>query len=164
MAEAVPGPSLSALAPVTAGAVLDLRDPRSVWQLTLGELRVKLVLEQRAPGENEGTVFFANGRVAYLGGMGRGDRALLGGFDGASPFSLDLGFDASRSHVTGTWRAGHLLGWKEVVAGERTADFELATTIGLDGNRPVLRHPQLRDFDGKPLIVELAATWCPMPR
>ncbi|CAN5873814.1 hypothetical protein BH11MYX2_BH11MYX2_18460 [soil metagenome] len=159
-AQAVPGPSLSALATVTDGPVLDLHEAHTVWQMTLGGTRVKLMLDERAPGELAGTVFFENGHVAYLGGTGRGDHVILGGFEGTSPSSLDLVLDAARTQVTGTWRAGHLLGWKEAVTGTRTADFEVKPKIALDGDRPVLRHPQLRDFDGKPLIVELAATWC----
>ncbi|HEY4059282.1 MAG TPA: TlpA disulfide reductase family protein [Kofleriaceae bacterium] len=159
-AQPVPGPALSGLSTVTDGPWLDLGEPRTVWKVALGSVNVKLVLDQRAPGELAGTVFFANGHVTYLGGTGRGDHALLGGFEGTSPSSLDLVFDTARGTVTGTWRSGQLLGWKEAVTGTRTADFDLAPTIALDGERPVLRHPQLRDFDGKPLIVELAATWC----
>ncbi|HEY4181312.1 MAG TPA: TlpA disulfide reductase family protein [Kofleriaceae bacterium] len=159
-ASPVAGPTLSALATVADGPWLDLHEARTVWQLMLGGLRVKLVLQQRGPGELDGTVFFDNGHVTYLGGTGRGDHAVLGGFEGTSPSSLDLVFDAARGTVTGTWRAGQLLSWKEAVTGTRTADFELQPKITLDGDRPVLRHPQLRDFDGKPLIVELAATWC----
>lgn len=159
-AKPVAGPTLSAQATVTAGPPLDLGEPRTVWRMALGDMHAKLVLDQRAPGEHEGAMFFDNGNVAYFGGTARGDRLLLAGFEGASPFSLDLVFDAARASAKGTWRAGHLLGWKEAITGTRTPDYELATKIAIDGERPALRHPQLRDFDGKPVIVELAATWC----
>ena len=160
VAQPVAGPTLSALATLADGPPLDLREPRTVWQLKLGDAPTKLVLEQRAAGELEATLYFENGNIAYLGGTARGDRMLLSSFEGAGPASLDLVLDAARGAATGTWRAGHLLTWVESVTGTRTPDFELPQRIAVDGDRPVLRHPQLRDFDGKPLIVELAATWC----
>jgi thiol-disulfide isomerase/thioredoxin len=154
----IAAPTLAALATLSDGAPIDLAEPRTVWRMKLGELAIKLVLDQRAPGEIDGTMFFDNGNVAYFGGSARGDRILLAGFEGASPFSLDVRIDVARRHVEGTWRAGHLLGWKEAIVGERARDFELGATIKLDG-KP-FSHPLLAGLDGKPVIVELAATWC----
>lgn len=159
-ATAVAGPTLASQATLATGKPLDLGERRTVWRMRMAELAIKLVLDQRAVGEFDATMYFDNGNVTYFGGTGRGDRLLLAGFEGATPFSLDLAFDAKRKTATGVWRAGHLLGWKDKVTGERVADFSLGAKIALDGARPVLHHPKLHDFDGQPLIVELAATWC----
>lgn len=156
----VSGPSLANQATLASGKPLDLGERRTVWRMRMAELAIKLVLDQRAAGEFDATMYFDNGNVTYFGGNGRGDRLLLAGFEGATPFSLDLSFDAKRKTATGVWRGGHLLGWKDTLTGERVADFTLDAKIALDGLRPMLHHPKLQDFDGHPLIVELAATWC----
>lgn len=144
----------------TAGAPLDLREPRTVWRMQLGELTTKLVLDQRAPGEISATMYMDHGNVVYFSGSARGDRVLLAGFEGASPFSLDLTLDAERKTAKGMWRAGHVLSWREEITGARVADFDLAPKIAVESKTAVLLHPLLKGTEGKPLIVELAATWC----
>ncbi len=160
----VSGPTLAALATVTGTTPVDLGEARTFWRIKIGELAFKLVIDQRAAGEHEGSMFFENGNVAYMGGTGRDDHLLLAGFEGAAPFSLDLRFEADRKRVTGTWRGGQLLAWKEAVTGERTADYDVQPKVSIDGDGVVLKHPQLKEFDGKPLIVELGGTWCPTCR
>ncbi len=154
------GPTIAAQSTLPGGAALDLGEARATWRMRVGDLAVKLVLEQQAPGELMATMFFENGNVVYFSGSGRGDRLLLAGFEGSSPFSLDLVFDADRKRANGTWRAGHVLSWRESIAGERTGDFELVPKLAIEGSRTMLRHSKLAGTEGKPLIVELGATWC----
>jgi thiol-disulfide isomerase/thioredoxin len=158
----VAGPTIAAQATLTDGAPIDFGTPRTLWRLRVGDIDAKLALDQVAPGEVNGTLYFDSGAAAYFGGSARGDRVLLAGFDGATPFRLDVTLDASRQHVTGSWRAGPQLGWQEQLTGDRqTSDFELGAKIVVDPEHQVLRHPALKEFDGKPLIVELAGSWCP---
>lgn len=158
---AVAGPTLAAQATLRSGPPLALGGPTTFWRLRLGELTVKLRLDERQPGEVEGTMFFDNGHVSYLGGSARADRVLLAGFAGDSPFSLDVQVSPDRMQLDGTWRAGHLLGWRAAIAGTRVADdFAVVPKVAVDAPSAVLHHALLRDHANQPLIVELAATWC----
>jgi thiol-disulfide isomerase/thioredoxin len=156
----IAGPTIAAQATLQDGKPLDLGEPLTIWRMKLGELGVKLLLQQQAVGEFAATMYFENGNVVYFSGTGRDDRLLLAGFEGASPFSLDLTFDSARKLAKGVWRAGNVLGWKEAISGERTTEFPLASKITIESKRAVLTHAKLRGTEGKPLIVELGATWC----
>jgi thiol-disulfide isomerase/thioredoxin len=156
----VAGPTIAAQATLQQGKPLDLGEPHTIWRMRLGDLAVKLVLEQQAVGEIAATMYFENGNVVYFSGTGRDDRLLLAGFEGASPFSLELAFDAEHKEANGMWRAGNVLGWKEAIRGERTTDFPLASKLTIENARAVLTHAKLRGTEGMPLIVELGATWC----
>jgi hypothetical protein len=161
VATPVAGPSLALLATITDGPPVDLGEPRTFWRLKIDGSTLRLVLDQVAPSEFNATVYFDNGNVAYLGGNGHASHLVLGGFEGAAPFSLDLRLDPTKQRVVaGIWRAGYALDWKESTTGERTADFVLAPKIELVEPDAPIALPGLEGLEAKPLIIELAATWC----
>lgn len=153
-------PEIAALATVTEGAPIDLGAANTVWKLTMVEEGVvRLELEQVAPGSFQATVAFANGNYAYLAGNGRGDRIVLTAFDGAGPTRLTLVLDADPKAGKGEWLTGQNLNWREKMKFERVA------AVPLVSNQPsptgsVLKIPQLAGLEGKPVIVELAGSWC----
>lgn len=153
-------PSLGALATVPAGAPLALGAPRTTWKLELVEEGVcRLDLEQTAPGDFRGTLAFASGNLVYLAGNGRGDRLVLSSFDGTAPTQLALALAPDHATATGTWLAGQKLDWRERLTATRT------TEVALPSSQPSPKHarvalPQLAALAGKPVVLELAGSWC----
>ena len=161
----VAAPKPSDLATVgTDGAAIDLKEPRSVWRIALSESGdAKLTVEQTAPGELAGLLQLDTGNIIYVAGNGRGDAAVLTGFDGTSGYRLELVLDADRARARGKLFGGHRLDWRETLTATRGADFALAVKpkaarsgakIGLPDHR------ELAALEPGPLVVELGGSWC----
>jgi thiol-disulfide isomerase/thioredoxin len=165
----VAAPATSTLATVgSEGTVIDLGQPHSVWRLAMADSGVaKLVVDQAAPGELAGLMFFDTGNIIYLAGNGRGDAIVMTGFDGTSGYRLELTLAADRVHARGKFFGGHRLDWRETLTATRGPEFTLAaqpkmtrpgTKIGLPDlpELAALEREQLRG----PLVVEIAGSWC----
>lgn len=153
-------PELSALGTVKDGAPIDLGAPYTLWKITMVEEgTARLELAQIAPGDFHGTVTFANGNHSFLAGNGKGDRIVLTSFDGAaaSRFTLELAPD--RATGTGEWLTGQKLDWREKLTAERTPGVNLVSTQPSPRGSKI-ELPQLAGLEGKPVIVELAGSWC----
>jgi thiol-disulfide isomerase/thioredoxin len=161
----VAAPVVSALVTVAPeGGVLDLGAPRSVWRLAMSESgAAKLTVDQTAPGDFTGLLLLDTGNIVYLAGNGRGDVAVLSGFDGTSGYRLELTLGADRSRARGKLFGGHRFDWRETLTATRGAEFVLAlkpkakqpgTKIGLPN------HAALASLPRGPLVVELAGSWC----
>ncbi|HWO21027.1 MAG TPA: TlpA disulfide reductase family protein [Kofleriaceae bacterium] len=159
-------PATRALATVAegSGAALDLKEPRTVWRLALADSgTAKLIVEQAAPGDFAGTLFFDTGNIVYLAGNGRGDALVLTGFDGTSGYRVELALGADRARGRGTWLAGAKLDWREALTATRGADFSLAMKPrpAKAGGRIALPDlPALSALPRGPLVVELGGSWC----
>jgi thiol-disulfide isomerase/thioredoxin len=162
----VDAPAPSALATVgsAGGTALDLGEPRTVWRLAMTESGVgKLVVDQVAPGDFTGVLRFDTGNTIYLAGNGRGDTAVLSGFDGTSGYRLELALGADRKRAQGKWISGHRFDWRETFTATRGADFPFAAKAR--ARRPGAKiglpdHPALAALEPGPLLVELAGSWC----
>ncbi|HVK83611.1 MAG TPA: TlpA disulfide reductase family protein [Kofleriaceae bacterium] len=160
----IAGPDLTLLATVPGGAPIDLGAESTEWKLEMEEEgTVRMQLAQVAPGNFEATVMFANGNYSYLAGNGRGDRMVLTAFDGIGAMRLALTLSPDRATVTGEWLSGQHLDWRARVTGNR------ATSVTLTSSQPSphgkrIELPQLADLAGKPVIVELAGSWCSVCR
>jgi hypothetical protein len=156
-----PDPAALASAPPGAGAAPSFDASTTYWRVAFAESGVaRLALEQVAPGSFVALLDLPSQNYAILAGTGDGDRLVLGGFDGSSPYRLRLTFDRARRAATGDWLAGAQLGWRERVRAERAAArFEVASTqprpIGA-----VLRLPEVAAVAGRPAVIELAGSWC----
>lgn len=161
----VPAPTPSALATVdAAGPPLDLREPRSVWRMDLGESGAgKLVVDQTHPGELGALLFFDTGHIIYLAGNGADDTAVLTGFDGTAGYRLELGFSKDHTSASGKFFGRHKLDWRETVTATRGPDFTLAlkprpTTPGAKIELPAI--PELAALEEGPLVIEIGGSWC----
>src|SRR5690606_5937790 len=90
VATPVAGPDPGLLAPRAVGEPIDLGEARTTWRLEVAGALARLELEQLAPGAFQGTLTFADGNICYVAGVGRGDRLVVSGFDGAAPYRLAL--------------------------------------------------------------------------
>lgn len=152
-------PELSALATVKDGAPLDL-GARTLWKVALADEGVaRLELEQVSPGNFRGTLEFTSGNHSFLAGNGRGDRVVLTSFDGAAPSRFVLALAPDRKTATGEWLSGQRLELREALTAERVPALELASTQPFPRGAK-LAMSQLAGLDGKPVIVELAGSWC----
>jgi thiol-disulfide isomerase/thioredoxin len=146
------------------GALLDLGEPRTVWRLAMAESGVaKLVIDQVAPGDFTGVLRFDTGNTIYLAGNGRGDAAVLSGFDGTSGYRIELALGADRKRARGKWISGHRFDWRETLTATRGADFPFAAKAR--PRRPGAKiglpdYPALAALEPGPLLVELAGSWC----
>lgn len=163
-ASKIAAPTLAALATVGAGgAALDLGQPHSVWRIALKESGIaRLVVEQPAPGEFTGLMFFDTGNIVYLAGNGRGDTMVLNGFDGTSGYRLELALGADHARGRGKFFGGHRFDWREDLTAKRG---EFAFVVKARPVRPRARiklpdHPELAALEPGPLVVEIAGSWC----
>jgi thiol-disulfide isomerase/thioredoxin len=162
----IDAPAPSALATVSAeGTLLDLGESRTVWRLAMSESGVgKLVIDQVAPGDFTGVLRFDTGNTVYVAGNGRGDTAVLSGFDGTSGYRLELALGADRKRAQGKWISGHRFDWRETFTATRGADFPFAAKAR--PRRPGVKiglppdYPALAALEPGPLLVELAGSWC----
>jgi thiol-disulfide isomerase/thioredoxin len=161
----VDAPTSGALATMASdAAALDLGAPRTVWRLAMQESGVaKLVVHQTAPGDFDGLLLLDTGNIIYVAGNGRGDAAVLSGFDGTAGYRVELALGADRTQARGKYFGGHRLDWRETLTATRSADFVLAlkpkaerpdAKIGLPDN------PELAALGHGPLVVEIAGSWC----
>lgn len=161
----VAAPALSALATVASdAAMLDLGEPRSIWRITMAESgAVKLLLDQTAPGEFAGLMLLDTGNIIYVAGNGRGDTIIMTGFDGTAGYRLELELDGDRTHARGKFFGGQRLDWRETLTATRGADFTLALKPRAKQPRVKIElpdSPELAALGKRPLVVEMAASWC----
>ena len=161
----VAAPAPEALATVAStAAALDLGERRTIWQVAMNESGVaKLIVDQTAPGDLSGLLMLDTGNIIYLAGNGRGDTAVLCGFDGTSGYRLELALAADRTHAQGSFFGGHRFDWRETLTATRGADFALAvkpkaTQPGAKIGLP--DHPELAALGPGPLVVEISGSWC----
>ena len=143
------------------GQPIDLGQPTTVWRAKFTESgTVKLALRQQAPGVFDATIHFPTGNSVYLAGNGRGKEIRLSALAGLSPYLVTAKIDAGAVTLSGTWLSGPDLSWREKFTATRKDDFEL--TIVHKPERPGQRlsMPQLARYAGKPLIVQIGASWC----
>jgi thiol-disulfide isomerase/thioredoxin len=135
-----------------------------VWRLALKDSgTARLVLDQQAPGDFAGILYFDTGNIVYLAGNGRGDALVLTGFDGTASYRLELALGADRTRARGKWLAGHKLDWREPLTATRGADFRLVAKPRpvRPGGKIVLPDlPALAALPRGPLLIELSASWC----
>ena len=147
-----------------AGPPLDLREPRSVWKMDLGESGAgKLVVDQTHPGELGALLFFDTGHIIYLAGNGADDTAVLTGFDGTAAYRLELGFSKDHTSASGKFFGRHKLDWRETVTATRVPDFVLElkprpTAPGAKIELPAI--PELAALEEGPLVIEIGGSWC----
>ena len=160
---AAPTPALLATVP-GAGAALDLGEPRTIWRVAMKESgAAKLVVSESAPGEFEGQLFLDTGNIIYVAGNGRGDAAVLTGFDGTSGYRLDLTLDADRKHARGMLAGGSHFEWREAFTAARGPDYVYeakprASKPGVKVGLPDV--PELASLPPGPMIVEIGGSWC----
>jgi thiol-disulfide isomerase/thioredoxin len=146
------------------GEPIDLKEARTVWRLAMSDSGVaKLLVEQAAPGELSGLLLLETGNIVYLAGNGRGEEVVLTGFDGTSPYRLELALAADRASARGRFFGGHRFDWRETLTAARGADFELAAKTraeraGLKIELP--EHRELAALEPGPIVVELGGSWC----
>lgn len=160
VATPVAAPTLDALATVPGSApVVDLGAPRVVYRLQMEEAGVaKLVVEQRAPGAFEATLFFDTGNTIALAGNGRGAQIVLTGFDTTSGYRVELALEGDRAK--GSFAAGPRFDWRETFTAQQVPDFAFAP-------KPKLKQPgtkivlpaELAHLRG-PMLVEIGGSWC----
>lgn len=158
-----------AATPVPGPEVVNLREGAAAKPLELGPLthyRVefdskvagKLTLTRVGEGAYEAVLALENGNVSNLAGVGDGSRLLLSGFDGTAAFQLDTSFQVGLEEGRATWHAGQSLDWHERVTLHKSpTDFEVPTKIPFN---ETLTLPELAPYAGKPLLVEIGASWC----
>jgi thiol-disulfide isomerase/thioredoxin len=161
----VAAPAVSALATVASdAAVIDLGEPRSIWQITMTEAgTVKLTLDQTAPGEFTGLLLLDTGNIIYVAGNGRGDTIIMTGFDGTAAYRLELELAGDRTHASGKFFGGHRFDWREPLTATRVADFTLA--LKPKAKQPGIKielpdSPELAALGNRPLVVEMGGSWC----
>lgn len=166
----VAAPALGALSTVPGNAPpLDLLTPspgetHTTWRLATSESGLaKLEIHQAAPGELEGVLTFDNGNIVYVAGNGRGDTAVLTGFDDTAGYRLELAFDRQRKHARAKWFAGAHFDWRETATATRGKDFTVKLKLrparpGAKVGLPAL--PELADLPAGPMLVELGGSWC----
>lgn len=155
-------PTIAALETVPpTGPALDVGAPHSVWTVQTQDSGVaKLALDQVAPGELDAMLTFDTGNFVYLAGGGRGDQAVLTGFDGTSAYRLELTLDAKREAARGKFFAGHKLDWRETLTATR-APVEVAAKVkATDPDAPVELPPLPSPLPPGPIVVELSGSWC----
>jgi thiol-disulfide isomerase/thioredoxin len=161
-ADEVAQPTIAALETLPAtGPALDVGAPHSVWKVEMPDSGVaKLELDQVAPGELDAMLTFDTGNFVYLAGDGRGDEAVLTGFDGTSVYRLELTLDAKRAAARGTFFAGHKLDWREALTATR-APVEIAAKVkATDPRAPIELPPLPSPLPPGPVVVELSGSWC----
>ena len=143
------------------GEPIDLGAATTVWRTKFPESGTgKLVIEQPAVGVFTATIQFSTGNTVYLAGNGRGKELRFSALVGQSPYLLALQLDAAKQALTGTWLAGPKLAWRESLTARRTKDFALPPAVKTEERNQAFAMPQLAKHRGKPLIVELGASWC----
>lgn len=149
---------LRAVSAVAPARTLELDSHVTYWRVNLDGGSVgKLTLTQVSAGAYEGVLVHDNGNITNLGGVGEGDRLVLSGFDGTAAYQLDVTFLAGRDSGKGVWTAGQALDWREHARLTRTVDFEVRKSLAVTGPHGL---PVLHQFAGKPVIVEIGASWC----
>lgn len=161
-ATAVPGPEPKFLRPQSTTTpsfkALERGSPVTHWRVDLDGGSVgKLTLTQSSAGAYEGVLVLDNGNITNLGGVGDGDRLVLSGFDGTAAYQLDVTFLPEGDSAGGTWIAGQALDWREGARLQRSADFEVRKSLAVTGPHGL---PVLAPFVGKPVMVEIGASWC----
>jgi thiol-disulfide isomerase/thioredoxin len=135
------------------------RDLAGTWKLELAESGlVHLKLEAVEDGL-VASARFAIGSKIRLAGAARGDRLALAGFDGTGLYLIEATLEGDT--LRGEWRSSSFgIEWRERFTATR-GEFELPAATTLVGalDFPAAA-PHLARFKGKPLIVELAASWC----
>ena len=143
------------------GEPIDLGAATTVWRAVLPESgTAKITLRQQAPGVLDATVLFPTGNVVYLAGNGRGKEIRLSALVGLSLYLLTAEIDAGKKTLTGKWRSGPGLEWREPFKARRGEDFAVAVGVKTSKRDQLFSMPQLARYDGKPLIVEVGGTWC----
>lgn len=159
-AKEVAGPDASGLFEME-GVPVDLGEATTVWRVKTAESGdAKVVLEQTSPGGFFATIYFESGNIVHMGGTARGDEVRLGAFDGTSPYLLTAKLAADRKSFAGRWTSGQKMDWREDVTATRGPDFELRPKVRPKTKGIVLDLEQLAPYKGKPVIVELAGSWC----
>lgn len=155
-----PGPDVGNLraSSVFPARPLELGDQLSYWRIEFDSGSVgKLTLARVSSDGYEGVLALDNGNITNLGGVGDGGRLVLSGFDGTAAYQLDVTFLTGYQEGRATWVAGQALDWREAVRLRRSTNFELHATVAVTGP---LGLPELLQFAGKPLLVEIGASWC----
>lgn len=143
------------------GDPIDLGNGTQTWRASFPESgTTKLDLEQVSPGVFNGTLIFPTGNVVYVAGDGRGDHLRMSSLIGLSLYLFDAQLSPDHKTMKGTWAAGPDLKWQEKFSAKAVADFEQTESIRTKSKNPPLAMPQLAAYKGKPLIVEIAGSWC----
>jgi thiol-disulfide isomerase/thioredoxin len=155
----VPGPEVIHLRDgAVRGTPLELGAPVSHYRVEFdSKVGGKLTLTRVGEGAYDAVLLLENGNVSNLGGVGDGNHLVLSGFDGTAAFQLDVAFGVGREEGRATWHAGQRLDWHERVTLRKSEDFEVQTKVVFDEK---LELPELAPFAGKPLLVEIGASWC----
>jgi len=162
---ALDAPSTKALATVPAGTPLDLGEPTTVWRVALSERgTARLEVHQLEPGVFEATMLAETGKYDYVAGTGAGNSMVLTGFDGTSGYRLALTLAPDKKSAKGSWSLGYQVDWKQTATAKRGPDFVLKLKNEATTGRPV-KLPDMPELaalaaPGKPLVVELAGSWC----
>ncbi len=144
------------------GAPIDLGEARTAWKARFSDTgTVKIELRQSSPGVFTASVTFPTGNHVYMAGNGRGNELRLSAVEGLSFSLLSAEIDPARKKMTGRWVSGTKLDWREELEATRSDDFEVRTALAPSDARRPLGMPQIARYAGKPLIVELGASWCP---
>ncbi len=160
VAERVEGPE-----PTERFAPFDEGDERvdasGIWRAEFleGSGDARLDLEQ----DDEvitGTIHFQTGNFVLLAGNVHGSQARLSAFDGSTPYLMIL--DLEGDELDGHWAAGPELAWQEGFFADRVDELDWKPRVGAGILPTALELPQLDDekYEGKPVIVELAGSWC----
>jgi thiol-disulfide isomerase/thioredoxin len=140
------------------GMPLELGGQISYWHAVFDDGDVgKLTLRRVATGAYDAVLELDTGNITNLGGIGNGMRLKLSGFDGTAAFRFDINFFRGYQEGRATWVAGQGLDWHESVRVTRANDFPVIPKVGLNGELVV---PEAAMFAGKPIVVEIGASWC----
>ena len=143
----------------TAG-VGPARDLDSVWRVDFPDSGAARLRLWGRDGGARGVLSFPSGNSVSLAGDAFGSQLRLSGFDGTSAYLLQA--ELGRSKLFGSWIAGPELTWREEFIAARDESFVLVHSEPEVDHNVEIEVPgiDLSTFRGKPLIVELAASWC----
>ena len=130
------------------------------WRMSDGDAEVKLVIERAPDGGVFASYATALGNTTRMGGVATATELRLASFDATLGVILEGELDGEE--LVATRLAVRHLVITEQLAGKRESDFELATSARVvEGETQlVIPNVDMAKFKGKPLIVELAASWC----
>jgi len=147
--------------PQIAGAQLQLGAATTFWRLRFAEGGLgKLTLREVASGAIQATLVRDSGDQTDLGGFATHTGIVLSGFDGAAAFRLDLALEPDGQRGRGAWLSGQALDWRQDLHVERADDFALTPRGALVPVGTHIDAPQLALHAGKPVVVEIGASWC----
>lgn len=109
-----------------------------------------------------GFLLFATGNRISLAGRVEATKLELAGFDSTSAYLLTAEMDSASELTKGQWLAGSSLAWQETFVGTPKPDFEITSgpTLNVPKSRVQIKGVNLKEYLGKPTIIELAGSWC----